>query len=543
VKSATENDQASTVQRCASSIRSPPTARWPPPTLDHLVLRHRIRRVPDGDRGARYGALLALAFGGSRILYAIVGVRYAYSGGEAFLYDQLLPEHLLRTQLIKSVWYMHSQPPLYNIFVGLLAKVPSQQLQTALEQVLFIGAGLVIVLVANVLLVDLGVGRRIAFWVVLVGILASPDYILFENLSLYAYLTTCLLLVATFLVTRYLRTSSTWYGLGAFSALAGVVLLNSTYQWFWLLGAIVIIGAPRWRQTLKVAIVPCLVVGIWYGKDAVMFGTSTTSSWVGMNLANITLFAVPEPTIRRLQHEHVLNALASVRPFLGLNIYVPRFVRLTHTGVGVLDQQLKRGVIHGHRYTAPNFNNMAYIRLSSAYLHEDVALIRADPTGFANAVEIAVRNYFTPSDQYDWFTDPVVTQTHRNESAIAPYVDLYDRLVEWQPRQDRQLLRITGLEHALPPLSTLSYQAAIMFGLTLVGLPFLRRRELWFIWFTCLYGLVLPNMIELGENTRFRFELGPLPLIAGAVVAVRLFGKAAQAAKRRNAVGAFSDEK
>ena len=66
-----------------------------------------------------------------------------------------------------------------------------------------------------------------------------------------------------------------------------MVMLNSTYQveWFRVAAAIVLVASRRhWRQVLAVACVLLVLILTWYVKDAVMFGTTTTSSWLGMNL-------------------------------------------------------------------------------------------------------------------------------------------------------------------------------------------------------------------------------------------------------------------
>jgi hypothetical protein len=94
-------------------------------------------------------------------------------------------------------------------------------------------------------------------------------------------------------LARYVRTRSTAWGIGFFGALAFIVLLNSTFQWFWLAataGPLVVLMRHRWRSFLAVAAVPLLFVAVWYVKDAVLFGTNATSSWFGMNLAKTTTY-------------------------------------------------------------------------------------------------------------------------------------------------------------------------------------------------------------------------------------------------------------
>jgi len=44
-----------------------------------------------------------------------------------------------------------------------------------------------------------------------------------------------------------------------------------------------------------------------------------------------------------------------------------------------------------------------------------------------------------------------------------------------------------------------------------------------FLWFTILYVCVFTNLIELGENNRFRFEVEPLRLIVRTVMLIALW--------------------
>jgi hypothetical protein len=279
----------------------------------------------------------------------------------------------------------------------------------------------------------------------------------------------------------------------------------------------VVAARHRWRQVLTVAAVPVLVVGGWYVKDAVLFGTSSTSSWLGMNLARDTLYGAPHAEITAMVHDGTLTPLAAIPAFQGPSTYIPRFVLPTHTGTAALDQLTKSG-------GAPNFNNPIYVSISSQYLHDDLAFIAAHPGEYAGDVNISVRNWFTATDQN--FTPA------SNWPRIESYTRVYDQAVEWQPQIDPDVAIVAFFNHSPPGLNTLSYQAVVLFALTLLGLPILvwRRRKndpavagaLAFLWVTVGYAFVLTSLVETGENERFRFELGTLPAVGGMVVLVAI---------------------
>jgi hypothetical protein len=488
----------------------------------------RLRHEPDDETSVRRPsplvplAILTASFALSRVAFYLAGIRFDGSvldGTKTTDMYQLVDVHLLRDHLINSVWHLESQPPLFNMFSGLILKLP-HGLQLPVETTSFLALGLILVLATYLLLEELGVPRWVAVGATGVLVVLAPSFVLFENWLNYAYPTAALLTLSGLLLVRYLRRKQWGYGLAFFAAVSAVVLLNSTYQVEWLVVAVVLaVTAARhhWRHVVMVAAIPVLVVGAWYVKDAAMFGTASTSSWLGMNMARDVLYKAPRTQIVAMERSGALTPLAGLPSFQGPGTYVPRFVRPGHTGTPALDELYKDD-------GSPNFNNPLYASLSSQYLRDDLAFITAHPGEYAGDVQISVRNWFTATDQN--FT-PVA-----NWHLIEGYTRIYDRSVEWQSRISPAVAFVAFFGHKPPPPSTLSYQAVLMYGLTLIGLPIIawRRRKddpavagtLAFLWFTVGYAFVVTSLIEVGENERFRFELGTLPVIGGIVVLVAI---------------------
>src|ERR1700687_5373525 len=63
--------------------------------------------------------LLSVGFGVSRIAFYAAGVRYYFQGGY-----QILDLHLLGKNLLSNIWHLHMQPPLYNMFIGVVLALP-----------------------------------------------------------------------------------------------------------------------------------------------------------------------------------------------------------------------------------------------------------------------------------------------------------------------------------------------------------------------------------------------------------------------------------
>ena len=461
--------------------------------------------------------VLVAAYAGTRIWAAVAGVRYDDSvlrGTPLTDMWQLLDVHLLKDHLASSVWHLNSQPPLFNLYAGFLLKLPTG-LRRPVEVVCSLALGLAMVVCAYLLQVELRVPRVAALVVTLVVVVASPAYLLYENWMNYAYPTAALGTVGAWSLVRFLRTGRARFGLGFFGASAAMVLLDSTYQFEWLLVAavpVVVVLRHRWRTVLAVAAVPLLVVAGWYVKDYVQVGTTATSSWLGMNLARSILYRAPAGQIASLQRQGRMNAVASVPPFAGPEVYSPRYVRAVPSPVRAV------GALHKSD-GATNFNNPLYVHISSLYLHDDLVWIRAHPHEYADDVLNSLGVWFVGTDQN--FTDSI------NWPATRTYARAYDRYVEWQPTQDPAPGFVVFARGWHRP-GWLSGQAMAVYALALVGAPVLvwrRRRSdpamagtLAVLWWTTGYAFATSSLVEIGENERFRSELGPVPTILAVVV-------------------------
>ncbi len=300
----------------------------------------------------------------SRLAYFAAGIRFDLSPLLARRYTemQLLSTGLLQHHLIASVWDLNSQPPLFNLYSGILLKLPDG-LREPVAVVTFLALGLVIVLCAFAAMVELHVPTWLAL-VVTALIIADPAFVLYENWLSYGYPTAALLTFAVLSVARYVRTCNRLWGLGFFAAVAFVVLLDSSFQYLWLVAVLVAVLVGLWgrrRTVLLVALVPVLLVVGWAAKDAVQFGTFTTSSWLGMNLAKTTIAAAGPRRVDALVQSHVLTPFAEVPTFAPVSAYVPRWVRSSHTGNGALDQVVRSD-------GSPNYNNLAYVEASKKFL-------------------------------------------------------------------------------------------------------------------------------------------------------------------------------
>jgi hypothetical protein len=452
----------------------------------------------------------------SRLAFFGAGVRFDLSPllARRFTTMQLLSTGLLKHHLVSSVWDLNSQPPLFNLYSGLLLKLPSGG-REPVAVVTFAALGLVLVLCTYAAMVELHVPTWLALLVTAL-IIVDPAFVLYENWLSYGYPTAALVTFGVLALARYVRTGNRLWGLGFFAAAALVVLLDSSFQYLWLAAVVaaVVVGLRGGRRTVVlVALVPVALVAGWAVKDAVQFGTITTSSWLGMNLAKTTISAAGPTRVDALVRSHVLTPFAEVPTFGGVRVYVPHWVRPSHTGSAALDQSVRSD-------GSPNFNNLAYVAAAKKYLHEDLAFIRADPGFYTATVAKSAALATVPPDEYSFLAG--------NRSHIGGWARLYDATVMVQPGDDPNPAGPALYFGKGPSPSQVSYTTLLALGLTIVGSPFLiwrwRRRDrgsavtLTFLWLTVVYLLATTSLIEFGENNRYTMSVGPLPVIAGAAV-------------------------
>ncbi|MHB8219775.1 MAG: hypothetical protein ACYDHU_05550 [Acidimicrobiales bacterium] len=430
---------------------------------------------------------------------------------------QLLDLRLLQHDPWKSIWYLHSQPPLYNAFCSLVLQLP-RAMQVPIAASCFLALGLAFAASTYLLAVKLA----LPLWasaVLALAVVANPATILYENWLSWTYPAAVFVTGGAYLLVCYLRNKRWGWGLSSFACFAAVLLDDSVFQWIWLAALLLVLllfTRFGWRRILAVSVLPLLIVAGWYVKDAVLFGTDTTSSWIGMNLASTTLGVAPPSQLRAMVHSGTLTPIALDAPFSGVNVFVPKYVKLHRTGVAALDEQ----------YTANggiNFNNLAYIAVSNQYLSNDMNYIKRHPMRYLSNALTGLQIWMVPADQYAFLTP--------NFTHIARYARLYDSGVLWQAMSAPT--QAPGLRPSLggppPGKDELSYFKILEYTLAILVLPimiFSRRRDrvmagiLAVIWTTIVYDLLATSLISLGDNNRFSFEVGALPLVAAASAAL-----------------------
>lgn len=273
------------------------------------------------------GALVAVAvFLAIRIAYWLTGGGLSTAAiGTSW---QLIDAHQLAAHPLQSLTVLHIQPPLFNLFVGVVLRW--SPLPAALSfQILYTVCGLGIVIALRVLLLEFGFAP-LAATIGTTAVAANPILLGYENIVTYEYPVAFLLLLSVLACLRYAERRSLRNLLGFVSLLTAIALTRALLHPMWLVASItfvVIAARPRaqWPQVIAVLAIPVVLVGAVVVKNQVRFDEPTMSSWLGMNLGRGVIASLPRHDVDALIRSGDLSPAARIAPFSGYEAYAARF--------------------------------------------------------------------------------------------------------------------------------------------------------------------------------------------------------------------------
>jgi len=456
-------------------------------------------------------ACVAAAFLASRLAYFAAGIRFDAIPLAGFW--QIIDPTLLRDDLWRSVHYLHSQPPLFNLFLGLVLK-GFRGHEIVAFQAVYLGMGLALAVSVCLLMGRLGV-PGVLRTVLAVLFTVSPACILHENWLFYDYPVMLLLVLAAWFLHRFAGGRQARDGVAFFTLLAFAVLTRSLFHpaWFALAVAMLWLGQRRdWKLVAAASCGPFLLVLAWYVKNLAVFGSFVGSTWVGMNFADITTLQVPRPEREALVREGALSPFALIPTFRPLRDYRGILPEAKPTGIPVLDRETKPS-------GAPNFNHSAYIAVSRAYFRDALAVVRRRPSAYARGVRDAYLRYFIPATDHDWLAG--------NREKMAALDRIYSVVVcgrfgsgRWPASPEAAQEMGLGQKFLNTGLFLLvGCPVLFLYGLIAARRAFARPEEraraltLLFLCLTIAYVTVAGNALEVGENFRNRFTLAPFYLV------------------------------
>ena len=467
-------------------------------------------------RGRDFWPLVGL-FAVVRLLALLAGQRFDADNLTTWM--QIADVALLRDHLGRTLWYLHSQPPLFNLIVGLAVKAGPAMFPW-LMWLLYAGVTLGGILAFHTLLRDLGGRPRLAF-AIAAGMCVAPAVLLYAHKLYYDGLVPWMLCIALWGLHSGIRQSSFVRLLGGFATLSAVVLLRSMiHPIVFVVVAMAYIGLAHGqrRRVAAAALLPAATIGAVMAKNMLLFGMAGFSSWAPLNLDHTTVDRLPPPLRARMIADGRLSHLAVIDGLSPPDAYLRLVPPIAPTGEPSLDAV--------HKSTGDyNWNHIVYTRLGDARTKDAIAALRADPAAFAKVLATSTYHFHRPASEFKGL--------ERNLAVIAPWEQAWNAVVGLQPvawvggtldkgRPQAALLQLSYTK-LLVSLGFVAEGVLVTFAL----LAAIRARrwpdprlatELAIVMIGGFVFLV-SSSFDVWENNRASFDVAPLLLI-GAVMAV-----------------------
>jgi hypothetical protein len=453
------------------------------------------------ERAAIFGLVL-LIFAASELLARALGIRFA-SETLGTLYQYLDPE-ILRHDLAKGLYYLHAQPPLFNLGLGLILKVVPRAFS------FLMGAAALALLLAMAWLMR---RLRVSFWIagaVCLLFALSPNFLVYRNWLFYT-LPVALLLVACGIALLLFCESGRKLPLISFAVLAfAIMMTRSLFHPLWLVAVVVAILPfldPRNRRGLVIAsIAPLLLVNLWFLKNQLLVGSYNGSTWLGLSLAK--RWPLSQKEVKELKDSGVLPPYWQRRPFQEPD-ELAVFGFFQDHGPSVhpaLDSPYKTN-------GEPNFNHRDYVLISDALLKGNLRLIRLFSGRYLERTATALLLFLQPGpNSVHFLVDYDFERVHRYRDFLTRYLFLGGRV--------ERPIRILDPS---PNLLLVVFPLLLGVGIWSVNRGPMEHRALHaFMLVTVLWVTAVANLVEIGENDRMRWEIEPFLAIWLACLGIGL---------------------
>ncbi len=482
---------------------------------------------------ARPGLALAGLFVAVRLLVLVMGQRFDADNLTSWM--QIADIALLRDHLWRTLWYLHSQPPLFNLMIGLALRAGPEGFPWLMEG-LYAAVALGGILAVHALLRDLTSRPRLAL-IVGAWLCISPAVLLFSQKLYYDGLVPWLLCMALWGLHAGLSRRSTGWLVFGFAILAATTLLRSMIHpiLFVVILVIALLAASGMRgRVIAAALLPGAAIVAVMLKNLLLFGSSTLSSWAPLNLNHTTVDRLPLATREAMIRKGELSRFAVVKGFSPPTVYLRMLSPIPPTGEPSLDAVRKST-------GEDNWNHILYTRIGRERAHDALAGLAANPVGFVKVLGTSLYHFNRPPSEFKGL--------ERNRVMIGVWERFGNAVVGLQPaawfgatldpdRPMAPLLQISGTE-VIVLLLFIAFGGAVcarLFSLVRGGAspgPSFATETM-----TLLLGgwvIAVSSSFDVWENNRARFDIGPVLLIGALMFAVHLADR--RLARGRTTVG------
>lgn len=452
------------------------------------------------DPPRRWLVVVVVCFVASRLFYTyFYGLKF--EDNPLLDYMQYIDPLLLRTDLARSIFYLRDQPPLFNLFLGIVLKTCGNYSNAAFHATYF-ALGFALVTSMYLVLVRVRVAPAFAALVAILFTVA-PTTVLYENWLFYTYPVATLLSVSALFLHRYLTTKRRRDAVVFFSLLATIALVRGIFHFVWLIALLVgllIFAWPDRRRTLVAAAGPTLLVAAFYLKTLIVFGGLVSGqTYQQLNFAGMTISHLPQKDRQALIKQKKVTPVttAAIGDFTSFKQFAPYIPEHVPTGIPMLDQEKKSS-----GYT--NWQHGSTAAIGALYARDALVVNKLYPKLYWESV----RSNFDVYAMVSSYTFPFGSSGSSNEKKIRTLVRAHD-------------LHVGGETEVHQPVKRLvfGFLASIVFALALSIRWLWRRRPaadaprvltVAFLLFNIFYVSAVTILFSWGDHNRYRFKVSPL---------------------------------
>lgn len=419
---------------------------------------------------------------------------------------------ILRDDLAAGLWYLHSQPPLWNLLYGVSLKLFGD---ATLLYAAAIGSNLLSTLLIYRLITSLSGASGVAF-VTAAAFAVMPAALLYENFPLSTSFVAAMVLFATWCATRL---DGSWHR-GAFIgfalALWALTLTRATFHLAVVPIACAVATLP-WRGGWLRRFVPLLALSaslplLVYAKNLMVFDTFSASSWGPTNVARMVTVDVPRDTMLETIRAGGCDSIVEAGAFAWTDVY------RSHVGRDPWYVAAKRRLADAEPYLR-DYNSVEQLAAARRFAGAVPCMIAAAPRIYLENVRRAVRIFLSATHHYIFIASSRDKPSDAdNVARMRTYIDLFDSTL-WLPIGDRAKAQAPSL---LVVLVVAAWLTAWLFAPAWLSW---RREEdaarsRAFVFGSLFFVVELATcLVEVLENNRFRHEVEPLMFVFAAVAA------------------------
>ena len=471
-------------------------------------------------KGIQTYLVLAVLFVVVHLLYSAFGVEM--TGPVAWDWH-LIDRPLLEDRLLESLFYLHTQPPLWNLFVAIYFCIHTTY-QSMFAASMFLLLGFASYCSVFSLLRFMGIPKSLAVLSATV-FMASPTFVLLEHVVGYDFPIMALVTISIVILWKFFERPSYIRALLFFSIIAVTCLTRSLFHLTYFLvmvGSIALMNRGSLKTVLLAALPGFALVFSVYVKNYLVFDRFTASTWMGMNAAKVVVRSAPLEERERWHEEGIVSETMLIDPWSEVSQY-PERLRTIPERFQDIPLLSKTSKDDGYK----NLHNVAYIRIADQYLVDVVRVVQHEPFEYLRGLASAWYCYLRGTDESEFLP---------GRNLCEPLIDAYDYVLYGKSPWPIHYATDRKGTYNLYVFLLIGLPALFVYGVMLAkkgGLSPNQKKLVVVMLINIAFVALTINFFELAENQRARFYTDSFSLILLTnVIHERLWKKAKRASLR-----------